>query len=70
MSAMGWTNPVLGELKSHWQWSATADDNAREETVPISFYKGLIDAYLVNPNDTPKRNLGLLALTVGVNEWG
>ncbi len=71
MNAVGWTNPVLGELMSHAQWSPTADDNARDETIPISFYKGLVAAYKARPNDdTTRRNLGLLALTVGVSEWG
>jgi hypothetical protein len=55
----------------HSQWSKTADDNAENETVPSSFYKGLVQAYLAKPDDaTAKRNLGLLALTVGVSEWG
>ncbi|REG59309.1 hypothetical protein B0G80_2045 [Paraburkholderia sp. BL6669N2] len=67
----GWSNPVLGELMSHAQWSPTADDNARDESIPISFYKALVDSYLSNTDDaTAKRNLGLLALTVGVSEWG
>ncbi|MFT4503161.1 hypothetical protein [Caballeronia sp. 15711] len=71
MNAVGWTNPVLEELMSHAQWSTTADDNARDETIPIAFYKDLVEAYNANTNDdTARRNLGLLALTVGVSEWG
>ncbi|MDR5750235.1 MULTISPECIES: hypothetical protein [unclassified Caballeronia] len=71
MNAVGWTNPVLEELMSHAQWSTTADDNARDETIPISFYERIVEAYNTNPNDDKaRRNLGLLALTVGVSEWG
>jgi hypothetical protein len=66
-----WANPTIGELMRHSQWSRTADDNAENESVPSSFYKGLVQAYLTKPdNATAKRNLGLLALTVGVSEWG
>lgn len=66
-----WSNPALGELMQHAQWSRTADDNAANETVPSSFYNGLVQAYLKDPDSAEaRRNLGLLALTVGVSEWG
>ncbi|MBN3753694.1 hypothetical protein G3N95_12150 [Paraburkholderia sp. Tr-20389] len=70
-NGMSWTNPVLGELMRFAQWSRTADDNATNETVPSSFYKALVRAHLADPDDAVAlRNLGLLALTVGVSEWG
>lgn len=66
-------NPAVSELlqMQDAKWSAIADDDAANETVPITFFKKLIDAHLLNPADeTARRNVGLIALLVGVSEWG
>jgi len=53
------------------QWSVTADDNASKETLDSGLIRRMVAAYRSNPADPDALfGMGLLALTVGVAEWG
>jgi hypothetical protein len=66
-----WYNPAIGELMQIAGWSPAADDDVSGKTVPSTFFSKLVQAHIANPGDaTARRNVGLIALLVGVAEWG
>jgi hypothetical protein len=53
------------------RWSATADDNVAGEKVTADAVRRIVQAYNDNPEGRmARRGLGLLALMLGVAEWG
>ncbi|MFY1668148.1 hypothetical protein [Pseudomonas sp. Pseu.R1] len=53
------------------RWSATADDDTQGESLDAGFVKDLMLAFRDHPQDrNAQLGLGLLALTLGVAQWG
>lgn len=53
------------------RWSATADDNTAGEKVTADAVRKIVQAYNADPAELmARRGLGLLALMLGVAEWG
>ena len=53
------------------RWSATADDNIAGEKIPADVVRRIVHSYNLSPTALmARRGLGLLALMLGVAEWG
>ena len=53
------------------RWSTTADDNIAGEKIPADAVRRIVQAYNADPaGRMARRGLGLLALMLGVAEWG
>ncbi|WP_247258206.1 hypothetical protein [Pseudomonas moorei] len=65
------SDAVVQKLLEGGKWSNTADDNLDGEVISADLVKELVLTYRANPNDRSAQvGLGLLALTLGVAEWG
>lgn len=65
------SNEIFDEYLKAGRWSAQADDNIKDETVDSGFVRSLVEAYRNQPDERQARNgLGLLALMLGIAEWG
>lgn len=65
------SDSVVQRLLIGGRWSETADDNLDGEVISTDLVKELVQTYRDHPNDRAAQvGLGLLALTVGVAEWG
>jgi hypothetical protein len=62
---------VVEQILERGGWSPLADDNIKGETLKADFVKGLMLDYRDRPTDRGAQlGLGLLALTLGVAQWG
>jgi hypothetical protein len=62
---------VVKQFLTEGGWSSTADDNAHGETLSQDLLQKIVRPYKTNPNDkAARRGLGLIALGIGVAEWG
>lgn len=65
------SSAVVQKLLDGGKWTKSADDNIDGETVSADLVKELVQTYRAHPNDREAQvGLGLLALTLGVAEWG
>jgi hypothetical protein len=62
---------LVEQILERGGWSPAADDNVSGETLKADFVKALMLDYRQHPEDrTAQLGLGLLALTLGVAQWG
>ncbi len=64
-------NEVFTEFLREGDWSNHADDNITGETLSPSLINRIVNDYKTHPNDPGTQSeLGLLALAMGIAEWG
>ncbi|NBB12969.1 hypothetical protein [Pseudomonas sp. SLFW] len=69
--AAGLPDAAIEHILERGGWSPSADDNIQGETLDVGFVKTLMLDYRNNPqNSTAQQGLGLIALTLGVAQWG
>src|ERR1051325_5498345 len=71
MPALKLSDEVINTYLSGGQWSAEAEDNIAGESVSGDFIQQLVTAYSSDPASVAARQgLGLVALLLGIAEWG
>jgi len=71
VKALAGPDEVFDQFLNQGGWSDTADDNIQGENLSSDLIKRIVMDYRAHPTDRDaQRNLGLLALAMGVAEWG
>ena len=68
--AIAWSNDIFDGYLEAGKWSANADDNASEESLPLPLVEKIVRRFCEAPTDADASdNMGIFALTVGAANW-
>lgn len=71
LEVRAWSDDVFDTILKRGGWHEAADDKILGETLTSDVIKTIVTRYRARPSDRhAQQDLGLLALTLGVAEWG